>query len=227
MSRKIFESFDDFLLKSKNDVIVATDETIRDIVKQEVKRLGNNADLNHIDTSKVTLMHALFKKSAPKFNGDISKWEVSNVTHFDLMFQGCAFNGDISNWNVSNAKNMMYMFHDSKFKGNLEKWKPVNVTNMINMFKDSPLEKNLPKWYKDVKLSETNINNLNESKSELVVTGNESDYTFTIEVIERNKPTIVYKTNPVSKIEFEELEYNTENDWKNFLRTSNDYYVVK
>lgn len=36
------------------ETIKATDETIKDIVNQEIERLGNNADLNHIDVSGVT-----------------------------------------------------------------------------------------------------------------------------------------------------------------------------
>ena len=52
--------------------IIATNETIRKIVDSEIERLGNNADLNHIDVSQVTDMRRLFEDS--EFNGDISKW---------------------------------------------------------------------------------------------------------------------------------------------------------
>ena len=57
-------------------------------------------------------------------NGDISKWDVSNVQYMDYMFAYTEFNGDISNWDVS------------------------NVTDIRHMFDKSPLEKNPPKWYK-------------------------------------------------------------------------------
>lgn len=40
--------------------IEATDETIKDIVKQEIERLGNDADLNHIDVSGVTDIDSMF-----------------------------------------------------------------------------------------------------------------------------------------------------------------------
>ena len=43
----------------------------------------------------------MFSKS--QFNGDISKWDVSNVTNMGNMFSKSPFNGDISNWDVSNV----------------------------------------------------------------------------------------------------------------------------
>ena len=39
-------------------------------------------------------MHKMFFMS--KFNGDISQWDVSNVTNMHEMFHTSKFNGDIS-----------------------------------------------------------------------------------------------------------------------------------
>ena len=39
------------------------------------------------------------------FNGDISQWNVSNVTVMCEMFYASKFNGDISQWDVSRVKN--------------------------------------------------------------------------------------------------------------------------
>ena len=36
--------------------IIATNETLKDILKSEMQRLGNEADLNYIDTSNVANM---------------------------------------------------------------------------------------------------------------------------------------------------------------------------
>ena len=45
------------------------------------------------------------------FNGDLSGWDVSNVTAMDCMFYfATSFNRDISNWDVSNVTNMSEMF---------------------------------------------------------------------------------------------------------------------
>ena len=38
------------------------------------------------------------------------------------MFANSKFNGDISKWNVSNVKNMNYMFYKSPLEKNPPKW---------------------------------------------------------------------------------------------------------
>lgn len=83
--------------------IVAADDTIKDIVKSEIDRLGLEADLNHIDTSEVTNMTGLFAES--RFNGIISGWDVSNVFENNWMFSNSQFNGDISGWKFEKLNN--------------------------------------------------------------------------------------------------------------------------
>lgn len=58
------------------------------------------------------------------------------------------------------------------------------------------------------------------------VAANQSARTFTIRTYVNGKFSAKYRTIKFSKEEFENNEYNTENDWKQFLRT-NDYCVVK
>ena len=56
------------------------------------------------------------------FNGDISEWDVSNVTNMSHIFNECkSFNKDISNWDVSNVTNMYRMFNNCPIE---EKYKP-------------------------------------------------------------------------------------------------------
>ncbi len=99
----------------QREIIVATEDNFREIVEQEIKKYGNNADLNHIDVSKIRVMSYLFKNS--KFNGDISKWDVSNVVNMVKMFIGSQFNGDISNWDTTKVEVSNDMFEDSAYKG--------------------------------------------------------------------------------------------------------------
>lgn len=102
------------------DRIIATDDTIHDVVHSEIRVLGPRADLNHVDVSNVTNLYGLFANS--NFTGDISEWDVSRVTNMSHMFSNCRFNGDISQWNVTNVTNMRSMFAHSKFKGDISGW---------------------------------------------------------------------------------------------------------
>lgn len=103
--------------------IIAENDSLKDIVTEEIEKYGNNANLNHIDVSRVTDMSGLFENSL--FNGDISKWNVAKVKNMDRMFAHTEFNGDISNWNVLNVDTIDNMFHDSKLSQNLSKWQIV------------------------------------------------------------------------------------------------------
>lgn len=109
----------------KKEKIVADDQNIRRILMEEINKYGMQADLNHIDVSNCKFFTGLFspnygaytrlmkefKKSLKNFNGDISKWDVSNVVDMSNMFAGCKkFNGDLSEWDVSNVKTMQGMF---------------------------------------------------------------------------------------------------------------------
>ena len=111
-------------------------EELQDMIKKEVKENGNHCSLNHIDVSKITDMSSLFDDSELYyFKGDISSWDVSNVTSMKLMFFDCDFNGDLSDWDVSNVENMSGMFSNSKFNNkSICDWDISNVKFMSVMF---------------------------------------------------------------------------------------------
>ena len=124
--------------------IIATNETIQEIVNNEIKKLGLTADLNHIDTSKVTDMSYLFVES--NFNGDISQWNVSNVENMSHMFALSNFNKNISQWDVSKVKKMHYMFYKSKFNKNISQWNVSNVETIQCMFSLSKFKQDISNW---------------------------------------------------------------------------------
>jgi surface protein len=48
---------------------------------------------------------------ASQFNGDLSRWDIRNVTDMRAIFGGATqYNGNIGQWNVSNVRNMSHMF---------------------------------------------------------------------------------------------------------------------
>ena len=98
-----------------------------------------NGDISQWDVSNVTNMSGMFMYS--KFNGDISQWDVSNVTDMSGMFYDSTFNGDISQWDVSNVTSMNSVFYDSRFNGDISQWDVSNVTYIQNIFKKCPIKK--------------------------------------------------------------------------------------
>lgn len=56
---------------------------------------------------------------------------------------------------------------------------------------------------------------------------NEESKTFDITKLWNDGTAITYRTTELSQPEFEDMEYNTEEDWIDFLKTSGSYYEVK
>ena len=93
-------------------------------------------DISTWDVSQVTDMSNLFQYKTT-FNGDISSWDVSNVTDMSNMFNGAkAFNQNINSWDVSSVTDMSGMFTHTTdiFNQPLGNWDVSNVTDMNNMF---------------------------------------------------------------------------------------------
>ena len=78
-------------------------------------------------------MGIMFLESS--FNGDISEWDVSNVSNMHRMFNLSAFNGDISNWDVTNVIDMHFMFAEANnFSNDISNWNVSNVNDFSEMF---------------------------------------------------------------------------------------------
>ena len=106
-------------------------------------------DVSDWDVSEVTNMSYMFYNT--QVRGNCTSWDVSNVTNMSGLFYYTSFNGEISNWDVSNVTNMAYMFCKALFNRDLSNWDVSNVIDMKHMFTNTPLEKNgnLPHWYKN------------------------------------------------------------------------------
>jgi surface protein len=107
---------------------------------QNMFRENRTADLieslNAPDLHSCTNMTCMFADNQ-YFNGDLSKWDVSNVKNMTGMFYLCpSFNRAL--WRgelVANVTNMNSIFYEcSKFNQNIGDWDVAKVTNMKKMF---------------------------------------------------------------------------------------------
>ena len=146
---------DRIFIKSMKDNMpiykVNSKKELKTIISRATKLFGNKCDLNWIDVSSITDMSNIFAGSSldkkyNKFNGDISQWDVSNVTDMRGMFRASMFNGDISQWDVSNVTNMSCMFDNSVFNQDISQWNVSNVTNMCAMFGYSVFNQDISQW---------------------------------------------------------------------------------
>ena len=114
-----------------------------------IEERGNEGNFNDIDTSSITDMSGLFQMS--DFNGDISNWDVSNVTVMRFMFLGTKnFNQDMSSWDVSNVRDIYGMFNAAtSFNQDLSSWDVSNVTNMKYWLEGSPIKDKAKMWFQE------------------------------------------------------------------------------
>jgi len=94
-----------------------------------------NGNLSAWDVSNITNMDSVFYY-CPLFNANLSSWDVSNVSSMASMFEGAeVFNQDISSWDVKNVTNMDWMFSFAlTFDQSLSSWDVSKVTSMEGMF---------------------------------------------------------------------------------------------
>lgn len=133
------------LFIKKSSPQVATDNKhLRKLVIQRVDRYGPRCDLNNIDVSQVQDFTGIFANTV--FNGDISRWNVSNAVCMHSMFAHALFNGDISQWDVSKVTSMHSMFAHSVFNSDISRWNVSNVIAMNAMFAESLFNSDISRW---------------------------------------------------------------------------------
>ena len=99
-----------------------TKDELVSLIKDEVENNGLRCNLNHIDVSQITDMSYLFSAELKgydlhKFNGTISKWDVSKVENMICMFaHNKLFNQDISKWKIKKECDTTLIFNDCYIK---------------------------------------------------------------------------------------------------------------
>lgn len=127
---KVTEEFSDKgLLQDRLIELIADDE------------LGPEGDYNHIglDSSLADLSSLFDNEFLQTFNGDISAWDVSDVSNMSWMFKGAqSFNQPLNDWDVSNVISMDRMFGVAiLFNQPLNDWDVCNVESMNSMFAEN------------------------------------------------------------------------------------------
>ena len=100
--------------------------------------LTSISGLNHLNTSQVTDMVAMFTNCWSLTSLNLSGFNTDNVTDMSFMFYGCydLNNINLSSFNTDNVTNMSYMFHDCPKLESLDVngFNTANVTDMSYMF---------------------------------------------------------------------------------------------
>lgn len=114
---------------------------------------GLDCNLNWIDVSGMNDLSYIFDGSG--FDGDISRWNVSQAVTMSDMFASSAFNGNISHWDVRNVRYMDGMFTWALFNQDISDWDVQKVKTMREMFKNSQFKKAtlLKKWKNKIKVN--------------------------------------------------------------------------
>ena len=106
-----------------------------------------NGDISKWNTSQVTTMRSMFWEAA-KFNQDIGKWDTAKVTDMHQIFRNTAFNRDIGEWNTAQVTDMSRMFRQAvNFNQYIGDWNTLQVTNMKDMFYEArSFDQNIGSW---------------------------------------------------------------------------------
>lgn len=129
--------------------ILATNKNhLVQLIKNAILEHGFCCDLTHIDTSAIKNMDDLFSKKYgfEQFAGDITTWNVSNVTTMRGTFKNSLFNGILNHWDVSSVKNFTSTFEASIFQNSLSDWKPSSALSMERMFACSKFNQSINAW---------------------------------------------------------------------------------
>ena len=121
-----------------------TEEKLREYLKSEVEKQGENVVIQSLDVSHIEDLSWLFVGITDGVKTlDLSGWKTSNVKDMSWMFGGCKTleSLDLSGWDVSNVKTMNDMFACCENIEYLDitDWDTSKVKNMARMFFGRPV----------------------------------------------------------------------------------------
>ena len=116
---------------------------LKEYLKSEIERQGENVSIRNLDVSLVEDMNELFCVIGNDVKTlDLSGWNTSNVKNMGDMFYGChnLKSLNLSGWDTSNVENMSLMFYYCIRLESLDLsgWNTSNVENMSYMFYECP-----------------------------------------------------------------------------------------
>ena len=133
----------DLLGETREEDKFRTKEKLREYLKSEIEKQGENVSIRNLDVSLIEDMSWLFHDIT---NGvrtlDLSGWKTSNAKGMGWMFCGCKSleSLDLSGWDTSNVKDMSYMFSNCQYLESLDLsgWDISNVEDVHWMFFKCP-----------------------------------------------------------------------------------------
>ena len=103
----------DLLGETREEDKFHTKEQLKEYLKSEIEKQGENVVIKNLDVSLVEDLSGLFRFIAFGVKTlDLSGWNTSNVTDMNEMFYKCTKlkSLDLSGWKTSNVKDMADMF---------------------------------------------------------------------------------------------------------------------
>ena len=137
----------DLLGETREEDKFHTKEELKEYLKSEIERQGENVVIKNLDVSLVEDLSMLLEKSYDIKSLDLSGWKTSNVKDMRFMFHNCINlkSLDVSGWDTSNVEDMSSMFQGCKSLISLDSsgWDTSNVKAMRWMFKNCESLKSL------------------------------------------------------------------------------------
>jgi surface protein len=98
-----------------------------------------NGDLSNWDVSNVTSFNQMFYSNTRFTGKGLENWDTSSADQIEYMFFGCpVFNGQIGGWDTSGVTNMRYVFQQCTiFNQDISSWNTSLVTQMTSMFRSA------------------------------------------------------------------------------------------